>query len=246
MTAPVDPERVVVVTFDAAGTLLCPHPSVGAVYREVALGHGCEHAADALDGAFREAFHAISKDGTVLDPEQRERDFWRRVVRQAFHGLGHVPARFDAFFEELWETFAQGSRWRVYDRAPATLAELRRRGYRLGVLSNWDSRLHRVLRETGLRDHFEAVTISSEAGHEKPDTGIFRRAEQAHGIAPAQALHVGDSLKHDVAGARAAGWPVLRVRHDDGPAADGEIGCLSQLLDLLPGRGRSGRPAVGH
>ncbi len=236
MTAGFDPGRVLVVTFDAAGTLLRPHPSVGAVYREVALCHDCDHAAEALDHAFRNAFHAVSKDTRVLDPERRERDFWQRVVRQAFGELGHTPTRFDAFFEELWETFAHGSRWRVYDGAADTLTALGRRGYRLGVLSNWDSRLHRVLAETGLRPHFEAVTISSEAGYEKPDTGIFRRAEQAHGITPAQVLHVGDSLKHDVAGARDAGWSVVRVRHDADPAADGEIGSLSHLLDLLPGR----------
>ncbi|MBE2212651.1 MAG: HAD-IA family hydrolase [Opitutaceae bacterium] len=238
MKAPeaVDFARVEVVTFDAAGTLLRPHPSVGAVYREVALTHGCDLPEDALDQAFRTAFHAVSKDPAVLDPEGRERDFWRRVVLHAFRSLGRAPARFDAFFEELWDTFAHGARWRVYERAPETLATLRARGYRLGVLSNWDNRLHRVLEETGLRVLFEVVTISSEAGAEKPDTAIFRRAEAAHAIAPALTLHIGDSLKHDIEGARAAGWPVLRVRHDGGPAAPGEIGCLSQLLELLPGR----------
>jgi len=236
MSHGIDFARVEVVTFDAAGTLLRPHPSVGAVYREVGLTHGCDHAEDTLDAAFHAAFHAVSKDPTVLDPEGRERDFWRRVVRHAFRALGREPAAFDTFFEELWETFAHGSRWRVYERAPETLNELSRRGYRLGVLSNWDNRLHRVLAETGLRPHFEIVTISSEAGAEKPDTAIFRRAEAAHATAPGRCLHIGDSLKHDVEGARAAGWPVLRVRHDGGPPAPGEIGCLSQLLQLLPGR----------
>ena len=232
---PGDLSAVEVVTFDAAGTLLRPHPSVGAVYREIGLCHGCDHAADSLDRAFAEAFHAISKDPRVLDPEGRERDFWRRVVRHAFDALGRAPLQFDPFFEDLWETFAHGSRWRVYEHTHDTLAELRRRGYRLGVLSNWDSRLHRVLAETGLRDLFEAVTISSEAGFEKPDTGIFVRAEAAHRVAAGRALHVGDSIKHDVEGAHAAGWPVLRVRHDGGAAAPGEIGTLTQLLDLLSG-----------
>lgn len=236
MSARLDARRVAVVTFDAAGTLLRPHPSVGAVYREVALCHGCDHPAQLLDQAFRDAFHHVSKDPAVLDPERRERDFWNRVVRHAFDSLGRAPARFEPFFEELWETFAHGARWRVYEKTEDTLAALRQRGYRLGVLSNWDVRLHRVLAETGLRRHFEAVTISSEAGAEKPDTAIFRRAEAAHAATAAQCLHIGDSLKHDVDGARGASWQVLRVRHDGGPAGDGEIGGLDQLLDLLPGR----------
>jgi putative hydrolase of the HAD superfamily len=235
MSCAIASNSVRVVTFDAAGTLLQPHPSVGAVYREIALAHGCDLPEAGLDEAFRLAFSAASKDTAVLDPEARERDFWTRVVHRAFHSLGHVPAQFDLFFEELWETFAQGARWRVYDRTFDTLRMLHQRGYRLGVLSNWDNRLHRVLADTGLRPHFDTVTISSEAGVEKPDAGIFRAAEIALGVTPADMLHVGDSLKHDVDGALAAGWQVIRVRHDGGPAAPGEIGCLSQLLELLPG-----------
>lgn len=235
MSAPPGFAGIAAVTFDAAGTLLRPHPSVGAIYREVGLAHGCDLPADALDHAFHEAFHAVSKDPTVLDPEGRERDFWRRVVLHAFRALGRVPEPFDAFFAELWETFAHGARWRVYHGAAATLEALRARGLRLGVLSNWDARLHRVLAETGLRALVDVVTISSEARAEKPDTAIFRAAEAALGHGPGACLHVGDSLKHDVAGAHAAGWRVLRVRHDGGPPAPGEIGTLAQVLALLDG-----------
>jgi len=233
--SPGEAARIRAITFDAAGTLLHPSPSVGAIYREVALAHGCERDAAALEAAFRAAFSAVSRDATVPDPEDRERDFWRRVVRDAFAMVGGGPAAFGAFFEDLWETFAQGSRWIVHSGAVDTLVALRERGYRLGVLSNWDARLHRVLADTGLRRHFDHVAISSESGSEKPDTGMFRLAERAHDATAAQMLHVGDSLKHDVAGARAAGWAVLRVRHDNGPAAPGEIGHFAQLLDLLPG-----------
>jgi putative hydrolase of the HAD superfamily len=247
MRGPGEFRGVTAVTFDAAGTLLRPHPSVGAVYREVALRHGRACAEADLDREFRRAFQVVSKCTRGLDPEARERDFWRRVVTEAFGPLGGAPEPFDVFFEELWETFGRGDRWQVFPRAVETLCELQARGYRLGILSNWDARLHSVLAQTGLREHFDAVVISSEAGAEKPDTGIFRVAEAALGVAPAACLHVGDSRRHDLAGAQAAGWKAVIVRHD-GPAAEAvEIEGLAALLDGLHGparqRGSLGRQA---
>lgn len=220
------------ITFDAGGTLLAPHPSVGAVYREVALAHGCDFTAEALEAGFKSAFQEVSKDAAVLDPEARERDFWRRVVAAAIADLEPAPADFAAFFAELYETFAHAHRWRVLPGVEETLRSLRERGFRAAVLSNWDHRLHSVLDESGLRPLFDAVVISSEVGIEKPDAGIFRAAERALGAAPAECLHIGDSRKHDIEGARAAGWRALLVLHAAGPAEDGEIGFLSDL----PGR----------
>lgn len=227
---------ITTVTFDAGGTLLRPHPSVGVVYREVALRHGCDRAADVLDRTFRAAFGCVSKSSLPLDPEAREREFWRRVALATFTDAGPPPADFNACFAELWEVFAQGDRWRLLPGALTTVQTLRARGYRLAVLSNWDRRLHRVLEETGLRPWFDAVLISSEVGAEKPDAGIFRAAERALDAAPAQCLHIGDSHLHDLVGARAAGWSALLVGRNDADRGTTEmINDLSGLLAHLPG-----------
>ncbi len=230
---------IAVVTFDAGGTLLAPHPSVGSRYREIALRHGCAHDAAALDRAFRLAFGRVSKSSLQGDPEARERDFWRRIVLATFAEAGPPalpPDRFDAFFEDAWETLAHGGCWRLLPDALVTIQSLRARGYRLGVLSNWDHRLHRILAETGLAPGFDHVLISSEVGAEKPDAGIFRAAERVFRVEPGQCLHVGDSPQHDRDGAEAAGWHSVLVRRDDGPM-DGEhdIHRLADLLALLRG-----------
>jgi HAD superfamily hydrolase (TIGR01509 family) len=90
-----------------------------------------------------------------------------------------------------------------------------------------------VLEESGLQSLFEVVVISTEARSEKPDPQIFRVAEKAFGVDPRQFLHVGDSRKHDIDGAHAAGWKALLIRHDDRPARDGEVGQLDQIMSLL-------------
>jgi putative hydrolase of the HAD superfamily len=229
-----DPAGISAITFDAAGTLLRPHPSVGAVYREVALRHGRDYAAADLDRAFPLAFSRASKTRTRSSSEKAEREFWTEVIVATISRVGPMPADAPRFCAELWETFARGSRWHVFPDVERVLKTLRSRGYTLGVLSNWDGRLHSVLAETGLRPFFNAVVISSEAGAEKPDEKIFRAAESSLCVLPDQCLHVGDSRKHDVDGARRSGWRALRVRHDDHACLDDEIPDLPALLDHLP------------
>jgi putative hydrolase of the HAD superfamily len=90
------------------------------------------------------------------------------------------------------------------DVLPA-LAAARARGLGRVVVSNWDSSLPEVLHRIGIDEQVDAVVTSAGAGAAKPDPAIFRAALALVGVPAAQALHVGDSLAEDVAGARAAG-----------------------------------------
>ena len=124
-------------------------------------------------------------------------------------------------------------RFRPYPEVPDALARLRARGARLAVVSNWDVSLHDVLERTGLRSLVDAVVISAELGAAKPDPAIFRAALARLGAAPGDALHVGDSVEHDVAGARAAGIEAVLVARDGAEAPDGvrAVASLDELLD---------------
>jgi putative hydrolase of the HAD superfamily len=126
-------------------------------------------------------------------------------------------------------------RFRPYPEVPAVLGALRERGVARVVVSNWDVSLHDVLERTELRPLVDAVVTSAEFGAAKPDPAIFARAlELAGGVAPADAVHAGDDLDADVAGARAAGIaPVLVVR--DGEAAPAGVRAIPTLEGLLAG-----------
>ena len=123
-------------------------------------------------------------------------------------------------------------RFRPYPEVPDALARLRARGARLAVVSNWDVSLHDVLERTGLRSLVDAVVISAELGAAKPDPAIFRAALARLGAAPGDALHVGDSVEHDVAGARAAGIEAVLLVRDGAEAPDG-VRAIASLDDLL-------------
>jgi putative hydrolase of the HAD superfamily len=118
---------------------------------------------------------------------------------------------------------------------PAALRALREAGHRLVVVSNWDVSLHEMLRTTGLDALVDGAISSAEAGAAKPRAEIFRRAlALAGGVAGAEgALHVGDSVEHDVAGALAAGLrPVLVVRAGRPPAVPAGVSVIASLGQL--------------
>jgi putative hydrolase of the HAD superfamily len=116
------------------------------------------------------------------------------------------------------------------DVAPA-LRDLRERGLRLVVVSNWDCSLREVLDSAGVLELVDGAVSSAEAGAAKPDAAPFRAGLAAAGCGPEEAVHVGDSEENDVAGALAAGIrPVLIRRHGSEPA--GELRAIANLGEL--------------
>jgi putative hydrolase of the HAD superfamily len=130
-------------------------------------------------------------------------------------------------------------RLRLFDDAAPCLAALREEGLLLAAVTNSDGPHQRgKLVSVGLADAFDAVVISGEVGVSKPAAGIFHRACAELGVAPGEALHVGDKLGTDARGARDAGltgvWLDRRGRHDAGDALPAGVHRVVGL-DELPG-----------
>jgi putative hydrolase of the HAD superfamily len=225
--------EIAAVSFDAGGTLIAPWPSVGHAYVEIARRHG-EGGLDPVE-VNRRFLAAWQGRGPAFDYSRRA---WAALVAESLRGL--TPLADDPeYFRELYEHFAGPEPWRVYPDVLPALEELRRRGYRLAVLSNWDARLRPLLIALGLARHFDWLGVSSELGVHKPDPRIFERAARSLGVPPGAIVHVGDSFEEDVAGARAAGWRAVWLARDGG-VADGPAGPALTSLAGLPGwlRGR--------
>jgi dihydrofolate synthase / folylpolyglutamate synthase len=189
------------VTFDVGGTLIEPWPSVGRVYAEVAARHGLEVSAEALDRQFAQAWAAKKNFNYALSD-------WSDLVRQTFSGLAQTPPS-EELFDALYRHFATAAPWRIFDDVAPCLLELKRRGLKLGVISNWDDRLRPLLRALQLDGYFESIVVSGEAGAQKPDVKIFQAAAAQLHLPPEAILHIGDSASEDAAGARAAGLQSL-------------------------------------
>jgi putative hydrolase of the HAD superfamily len=113
------------------------------------------------------------------------------------------------------------------DAAPV-LRELRARGLRLVVVSNWDCSLESVLERIGVLGLVDAVVASAVVGIAKPDRRIFDAALREAGCEPGAALHVGDSPANDVAGATAAGIRAVLLDRSGTGGPD----AISSLRDL--------------
>jgi putative hydrolase of the HAD superfamily len=110
--------------------------------------------------------------------------------------------------------------------------------HRLAVVSNFDHgpTARAVLSQHGIAHHFAAVLISADFGRRKPHPAIFHEALRRLDVAPAEALHVGDTHAEDVMGAHAAGLDVAWLAPADGrgdPPATHRIRELAALPALL-------------
>ncbi len=231
-----------VVFFDAAGTLFDTRKPVGATYAEVARKYGVDAKVEDVNAAFRRVFHrtpglAFGPGHNAAALRDLERRWWYKLVAESFTGLGTFTD-YDAYFEELFARFGSTATWQIDPIALPTLDKLRERGLALGMISNFDYRLYGILAGLGLTDQFQSITISSEAGYAKPSTEIFQTAMAKHGIAPHEAIHVGDSEHLDIAGAAGVGIagvliePETRARVKiDGRVA--RIATLDAVLDAI-------------
>jgi len=209
------------IFFDAAGTLFESRSPIGDSYAAVARNFGANVSGKNVSAAFRRAFS--SAHGLAFGPgrpageiRRLEREWWRERVAETFADL-HQFDDFDAYFNALFEFFGDPANWVAYPDVAPALEEFKAMGLRLGVISNFDARLYRLLSGLGLARFFDSVTISSEAGYAKPAAQLFEAALARMGVAPGEALHVGDAPHLDVTGANAAGIEAILVcRPEDG------------------------------
>ncbi len=143
-------------------------------------------------------------------------------------------------FLQRYSALRDGQVWPFPD-AYLVLVELRRRGYRTGVITNGETALQRwKLQHTGLVQLLDPVVTSQELGRSKPDPEVFLEAARRAAVSPERCWMVGDLLHADVAGALAAGmtavWVCRRSEASVGGACKPHytINSLSTLLHLVP------------
>ena len=227
-----------IVFFDAGGTLFEVRGSVGEIYSRTAKQYGLNADAEELQQNFERWFRlqpplAFPGNTPADKLPLLEKEWWRTLVRAVFADCVS-SAHFDAFFDDIFDRFRQAECWRVYDDVISTLTKLKQRGLRLGIISNFDSRLTDVLRACGLDQFFDSVHISTQVGAAKPDAAIFQAAIEHYNIEPHQALHIGDSMREDIEGAQSAGMQALLINRQDQHTENlSHLTNLNQLLNLF-------------
>lgn len=222
------------VLFDALGTLVSLEPPAPRLRSALARRFG-------LDVSLAEAEQAIGAEITYYRAHlEQGRDHDSLVALRArcadalSRELERLLDRKVPSGPELVETLLASLHFSPFADAIPALSELRSAGLRLVVVSNWDVSLVDVLGRLGLRELLDGVVTSAAVGVGKPAPRIFERALAAAGAGAHEALHVGDSVREDVEGARAAGIEPVLVSRDRAGDRDAERETLTvrTLLEL--------------
>jgi putative hydrolase of the HAD superfamily len=225
------PSERAALLIDGLGTLVGLEAPAPLLRREleqrfgITVSEAQAHRALAAEIAF---YRAQMNDGRDTDSLMALRRRCAEVLRNALPDSDRL-ARVDT--ASLTAALLASLRFTAFDDAREALLAARARGQRAIVVSNWDVSLLEVLELVGLAPLLHGAVTSAAIGARKPSPAIFEHALALAGAAPGQAIHVGDSLEEDVAGARACGIAAVLLRRDGepGPAGVATIASLTQL-----------------
>jgi len=233
------------VAFDLGGTLVQWPDWEGGAPAKWGLAYDALRAACDDLSASKEQFVAAMGAAEKAHWERVDRDHWSGpptgLVSEGFRRLGVVAddrtllAALDGYARAVagWCT--------VFADTRETLAVLRGRGYRLGLLSNtwWAADWHNAdLAAHGLAGMLDELVYTSDLPHSKPHPSVFREVASRLGVAPEACVMIGDRQIDDVQGARAVGMRGIWRRNDSGfPTSDvtpdATVDALAELPSLL-------------
>jgi HAD superfamily hydrolase (TIGR01549 family) len=160
-------------------------------------------------------------------------EYHAHVARRLFDRL-EVPAtktELAGHVSALWEILGPAS-FGVFADVRDGLGALKSAGYRIALVSNWQSGVRHFCDELGLLPLVDHVVGSADVGFAKPDPRIFHEAARRLAVSPTRILHVGDSLTDDYRGAEAAGLVPVHLVRD--PKAETEATRVVRGLTELP------------
>lgn len=195
------------VFFDIDFTLIHPGPAFqGSGYREFCARYGI----DVDPAAFERAVEAA---GAVLDPGSGEYDAQVYVdyTRRIIEGMGGRGPDLERAARAIYDEWAACHHFFLYEDVPDVLRALHSRGLKIGLISNSHRCLSSFQSHFALDGLFAAAVSSAVHGYMKPHPSIFETALRLAAAEPRESVMVGDSVPHDVEGARRLGMRAVLV-----------------------------------
>jgi len=222
--------RTAAVFFDVDFTLIHPGPR----FQGSGYASSCAPYGIAVDEARFEA--AVAGASGLLDsPDQLyDHALFVRYTARIIELMGGAGPGIQEVAREIYDDWAEHRHFVLYDDVRDALQALTAQGYRLGLISN----SHRPLES--FEAHFDlagliSVRVSSaDHGYLKPHPSIFQSALDQMGVAAGQAAMVGDSLSHDILGARQVGMRGILIARGSAPAVDEPDLSVIRSLGELP------------
>ncbi|KAK0042184.1 haloacid dehalogenase-like hydrolase domain-containing protein 3 [Biomphalaria pfeifferi] len=205
------------VTLDVTNTLIKVCGSPGRQY--ALIGH--KHGVMADMNLLNELFYKYYKDHSKRFPNFGAQNmmpayiWWSLLVKDCFRSADPTIGEetLSKIANDLYFHYTTPNAWEILPGAVSAIQDLRQYPVRIGVVSNWDHRLYKVLLTMKLRSYFDFVLPSYIIGAEKPDSAIFQQALKDANCLPEEAIHFGDSIEKDFLGARRVGMGAYLLAH---------------------------------
>jgi putative hydrolase of the HAD superfamily len=219
------------VFFDVDFTLIYPGPTFqGQGYERFCAAHGISVDPARFEAAVKASSYILDE---VEEPIYDDQLFINYTASIIEHMGGGGPA-LGAAAREIYDQWPTNHHFEMYDDVGPVLQELVGRGYILGVISNSHRSLDAFREHFALNDLIQVGVSSAEHGYLKPHRSIFEEAVSRAGVTADTALMVGDSLRHDVIGAIAAGMRAVLLRRsgENPPDAPAGVPIIQSLAEL--------------
>jgi len=231
------------VCFDAGFTLIQPRQTIADNLAEVLEAHGHDvgpddirRAWDAADAWFWETYHQPGNVAWTSDADIEAT--WRRYHGLMLDHLGFIERQHE-LIDAIIASHLSETAWQPY---PDTIAALElvlrhpsregRPRARIAVISDFGSALADVMRAAGLTPFLDLLLISAVEGLAKPAPEFFLLACARAGVAPTDAVMIGDSYRADVLGARSAGLDAILLDRN-GTATETDVPVARTLAEAI-------------
>ena len=225
------------VFFDAGETLVHPHPTFADLFSLVLKREGYDVGPETITDRIHVVFDRFREAARTKElwttTAEKSRLFWHDVYAIFFREIGITDS--DGLIDAVYREFTDVANYALFDDVVPVLGELRAAGSKLGVVSNFEGWLERLLDQLGVIGYFDVRVISGVEGLEKPDPRIFELAMERAEVSPERSAYVGDNPEFDIDPAAAAGmFPVLLDRRERFPDARAtRITTLDELPAIL-------------
>jgi len=219
------------IFFDVDFTLIHPGPAfLGPGYRDFCARHGVVVDPERFGDAVVAAAPTLNRAGDTYDPQ-----IFIDYTKQIIEGMGGAGALVDRAARDIYDEWSSCHHFTLYDDVPEVLGQLHARGLIIGLISNTQRCLASFQSHFALDGVFTVRVSSAAHGYMKPHPSIFQSALEQAGVSAGESMMVGDSLAHDVLGARRLGMRAVLLSRGGIPAGcPADVPVISTLRDLPP------------
>ncbi|MAG47641.1 hypothetical protein CL617_03470 [archaeon] len=200
------------ILFDFGDTLVQLDPSKEDVFLNVLKRHNIKIKKEEMKKAF--LFYIDMKTSVLtLKNEEEKKEFLIGKNKKILIMLG-IKNNIEQLAIEINSEFKK-AHWVLFPEVISVLEKLKEKGFRLGILSNWESVLHELCKNLDITHYFDFIVASADVGLEKPDPEFFRTVLSKNDMDAEKTVYVGNDYEQDIISSGNLGIKPILFDKDD-------------------------------